>query len=63
MDFLFDIIGGFGLVIGIVIGAGIGWGVSMLVWGEPNIELISTLALTLGVIGALSQALMDRPKK
>lgn len=59
MDTLVNI----GLVIGLAMGAGIGWGVSMWAWGEPNVELITTLALTLGVIGFVLEMVLSQFKK
>ena len=40
-----------GLVIGAAIGFGIGWGGSVLLWGEPHVGLIATMLVVLGVIG------------
>lgn len=35
-----------GAVIGFVFGAAVGWGISMLVWGEPHVPMITTLVIT-----------------
>ena len=63
MDFLLDLIGSIGFFIGLAVGAGIGLGVSMLVWGEPNVGLVSTLAIVLGFIGVFVEYYMSDSKK
>ena len=63
MDFLFDLLGFPGLLIGLVIGAGIGFGVSMLAWGEPNAGLILTLTIVLGITGMIVEHYMSDSKK
>lgn len=63
MDFLNDLIGSPGLVIGLILGAGIGLGVSMLKWGEPNTGLVVTLAIVLGIVGIVVEySLLSRKK-
>lgn len=55
MFFIDILLHAWGLVFGVILGAVIGWGISMLVWGEPHAEMISTLAVVIGIVGAVVQ--------
>ena len=52
-----------GAVIGFVFGAAVGWGISMLIWGEPHVPMITTLVVTCSVVGALVFELLTIRKK
>ena len=60
MDFLHLQVG---LVIGAAVGVGIGWGGSMLLWGEPHVALITTLLVVLGVLGWFVELFYMRSNK
>ncbi len=48
MFFIDILLHAWGLVFGVILGAVIGW-------GEPHAEMISTLAVVIGIVGAVVQ--------